>query len=409
MQCPNKYSITLLGHCIPLDEYGGLKMDKLLPPDEEAFEFQEEDEGERIAEKKNSRVANWVGTWNNPSMTDEEFEKFLTKLYEDDIVTFAVFQREKGEKCGTIHFQFFVTFKSALRFTRVKEILPYGCHFKPMRSTKTRCRNYCSKGDTRVSGPYEIGEFFEERERTDYNMAVRMLNSGFSLREIWNNFPTLQIQYGKKFEQAYMEIHNAEHMSTCRNVEVIYIYGPERVGKTSYVFSQLDNLEDIYQITLFNEYWFTNYQYQKAIFIDEFTGQIRPITKMNKLLEPFPLMLNCKNSFVYAAFEKVYIISNYPLKDVYVAEQTEKKASYDAFCKRINKIIRFDEKGEIHIEKETIWEDIPENERKFKGLTKRASKVYTYDRLGKRTIEYDRETGYQLKLDEELPFDLDKE
>lgn len=381
-------------------------MDKILLSDEEAFEFQEEDEGEKIAEKKNSRVANWVGTWNNPSMTDEEFEKFLNKLYEDDFLTYAVFQREKGEKCGTIHFQFFVTFKSALRFTRVKEILPYGCHFKPMRSTKAKCRNYCSKGDTRVSGPYEIGEFYEERERTDYNMALRMLHSGFKLSEIWDNYPALEPMYGSRFEKIYTRLHNEQCKCTCRNLEVVYIYGPERVGKTSYVFGLQDDLSDIYQIALLNEYWFTNYEYQKAIFIDEFTGQIKPITKMNKLLEPYPLMLNMKNGFVYAAFEKVFIISNYPLKDVYVAEQTEKKASYDAFCKRINKIIRFDEKGEIYIEKETIWEDIPENERKFKGLTKRASKVYTYDRLGKRTLVYDRESGYQLKMDEELPFDL---
>ncbi len=380
-------------------------MDKILLSAEEACEFSEEDEQEKLAEKKNSRVANWVGTWNNPTMTDAEFEAFFKKLYDEDILAYFIGQREKGEKNGTIHFQFFLTWKSPLRFSRVKELLPYGCHFKPMYSTKTKCRDYCSKGDTRVSGPMEVGEFYLERERTDFNVAIRMLHEGFSLNEVLDNFPTLEPNYGKKFGEIYNRIHNRENSTKCRNVEVIYIYGPERVGKTSYVMS-LHDFIDLYQITLFNDYWFTNYQFQKAIFVDEFTGQIKPITKMNKLLEPYPLMLNAKNGFVYAAFEKVYILSNYPLKDVYVNEQTEYKASYDAFCKRINKIIRVDENGGLHIEKETEWEDIPVEEQKFKGLTKRASKVYTYNRFGKRTLVYDRESGFQLKI-QEVPFGIE--
>ena len=354
---------------------------------------------------ENSQSRRWFFTINNEKRTDEEMLEYVKGL---EHIKYAAFQRELGEEEKTPHIQMFLIFSIGKRFSTIKKYFPRA-HIEAVEGTNAEARDYCTKSETRISGPYEYGEFAEERSRTDIKGFLEMAKNGAGYELLSQLYPSLYVKELNKIGKIYENTNNAKYMSTCRNIEVIYVYGPERVGKTSYVFSQLDNLEDIYQITLFNDYWFTNYQYQKAIFIDEFIGQIRPITKMNKLLEPFPLMLNCKNSFVYAAFEKVYIISNYPLKDVYVAEQAEKKASYDAFCKRINKIIRFDEKGEIHIEKETIWEDIPENERKFKGLTKRASKVYTYDRLGKRTIEYDRETGYQLKLDEELPFDLDKE
>ena len=50
------------------------------------FEIQENDVEESNAEKRNSKVRCWVGTWNNPSMSDEEFENnfelFKTKATE---------------------------------------------------------------------------------------------------------------------------------------------------------------------------------------------------------------------------------------------------------------------------------------------------------------------------------------
>lgn len=357
----------------------------------------------KIAENTQSR--RWFFTINNEKRSDEEVLEYVKGL---EHIKYAAFQRELGKQEKTPHIQMFLIFSIGKRFSTIKKYFPRA-HIEAAKGTNAEARDYCTKSETRISGPYEYGEFAEERSRSDIKGFLELTKSGADSELLSNLYPSLYLKEVNKVRKIYDDTNNKKWKGTCRNVEVVYVYGPERVGKTSYVLSQFDSLEEIYQITLFNEYWFTNYQFEKAIFIDEFTGQIKPITKMNKLLEPFPYMLNCKNSFVYPAFEKVFIISNYPLKDVYVAEQTEKKASYDAFCKRINKIIRFDEKGEIHIEKETIWEDIPENERKFKGLTKRASKVYTYDRIGKQTLVYDRESGYQLKMDEELPFDLGSE
>ena len=77
------------------------------------FEIFENDVEEQHAEKCNSKVSCWVGTWNNPSMSDEEFEKFLQDLESKNYLQYAIFQREQGEETGTIHFQFFVHFKNA--------------------------------------------------------------------------------------------------------------------------------------------------------------------------------------------------------------------------------------------------------------------------------------------------------
>lgn len=355
-----------------------------------SFELKEEDIEEAKAMAKNSRLRCWVGTWNNPTMSDEEFLNLLTDYENEDIIQYAIFQRERGEEKGTIHFQFFVNFKSPIRFTRVKDLLPHGCHFKPMYSNQTRCKNYCSKSDTRVSGPYEIGEFEEERQRTDLSRAIKMINDGFSLQEIFETFPTQYLMYGKRFETIYNQQIQWKYEKECRNLEIVYIYGPERVGKTSFVEDQFE-LGDLFVVDNYDNYWFTGYTNQKAILLDEFMGQVKPITRLNKLLEPWPQKMNAKGTVVQACFEKVFIVANYSLKEIYKKEQEEQTASYNAFKKRINKIIRFDEKGNQHIEKETIFEDIPKEEQKYKGMTKRIKTIIEYDSYGKSKIVYDRE------------------
>lgn len=375
--------------------------------DKQNFEFVEEDEQEQSAEKRNAKVACWVGTWNNPSMTDDEFEKFFIDLLNTNILQYAIFQREKGEETGTIHFQFFVNFKNARKFNWVKNTLPYGCHFKPMISTKTRCRDYCSKPDTRVNPPREIGEFVEERARTDLSKALKMQDEGVSLEIIESIFPTQVFMYRNLFKQRAEDKVVSEFKKTCRNVEVTFIYGEPGIGKTFSIFEE-HGLENVFTIDEYGDYQFTGYNGEKVVLFDEFAGQVRPITKMNKLLEPYPLKLNIKGGFTPARFEKVYIVSNKPLKDIYsdVRKDKDNFKLYNAFLRRIHNIIRVDYSGNRIFEQQTFFEDIPENEQKLTGLTKQISKIVKCVN-GKEEVVYNRhkENVELIPIDDdEIPF-----
>ncbi len=364
--------------------------------DEKNFEIQEVDEGEQQAERKNTRCCCWCGTWNNPSMTDEEFEKFFTDLENDDVIKYAIFQREKGEKTGTIHFQFFVDFKSPVRFTKVKSTLPYGCHFKPMISTKARCQAYCSKADTRVSGPYEIGEMVEERQRTDLDRAIKMIDEGFSLVDIDETFPKQSFMYSRLFKARFWSRLERIFGNTARNIEVTFIYGDPGTGKTTFVNSQVEHLNDLFRIDSYGDYWFTGYMGQDTILLDEFTGQVK-IPKMNKLLDRFPQRMNIKGGDVPACFTKVYIVSNLSLKELYIDYQKQIPKLYQAFCRRINKILHFVSEGKYIIERETVWEDLPV-EQQFNGITRKVKRVVDYIQ-GVPKIVYDAERGVQTELE----------
>lgn len=323
------------------------------------FEVYEHDQDEINAEKQNKRVRCWVGTWNNPKMTDDEFFQHLNTLYIEDYLQYAVFQREKGEETGTIHFQFFVDFKNARYFKWVKEKLPYGCHFKPMRSTKTHCRDYCSKTDTRVSEKYyEIGEFIEERQRTDLTKIMAMLKEKVPFEKVQEIYPNQCIMYKRQLSEYAQNIINNESKTKFRDVKVTYIYGSPGTGKTSYMFKEL-GIENTFLVDMYDKSMFTQYNNEKNVVFDEFTGKV-DITYFNKLLDRYPVQLRGLNVVKYASYDTVYIISNLPLSKQYKKEQEENPVVFKALLRRIGRILRFDDNGNIHIEKDEYIKGIQE-------------------------------------------------
>ena len=209
--------------------------------------------------------------------------------------------------------------------------------------------------------------------------------------------------YEQKLKNRERENIEKKLRTLCRNVEVIFVYGPPRAGKTTYVNSQVDfDFNNIFVVENYGEYMFTGYEKQQNILFDEFIGQVKPIAKMNKLLEPFPKRLNVKGGIVQAAYDRVFIVSNYSLNELYRDCREDQYESYKAFCERIHKIVRFDKQGNQFIERDSIWEDIPLEEQKIPGLTKRVVETFQIDQYGKKKILYSRIKKQQMEL-EELP------
>lgn len=318
---------------------------------------------------------------------------------------YCIFSLEQGKEEETPHFQGFITFGIGKRFATIKKYLPFA-HIEQARGSNAECRDYCKKSDTHVAGPFEIGEFVEQRARTDKSNFIQLIHSGITNSELAKLDSNLYLSTSQsKIEAIRADAHEI-YRRICRNVVVTYIYGPPRVGKTSSIFKKY-GLENVFTIDNYGDFQFNGYNYENVLLMDEFNSQVRPITKLNKLLEPFPLKLNIKGGYVYSAYEKIYIVSNSSLDRMYVNDKKENYMQYLAFISRIDNIIRFDKDGNTHYEKRTEWEDIPEDKIEFPGLTKRKSKVFTYDEYGNEIKTYDLHNsvpGLQEVKNIDLPF-----
>lgn len=259
---------------------------------------------------------------------------------------YSCFQIERGGNCETTHIQGFITFKTPMTWSTFKNNFPCS-HFNKCISNNKNCRDYCSKAETRVDGPFEDGEFTDQGSRTDIKEFLDMVKVGVDDDELQRLFPSLYLREFNKLEKIRNKSIFKEFKTKYRKVEVIYLYGPPRTGKTSYVESQ-HGYGNFYTVSSYDRGPFDNYNGEKIIVFDEYESQIK-ISQMNMLIDGHPVQLPCRFENKWACYDKIYIISNSPLDEQYSSDFI-KPVQREAFKSRITKVIRIDKQHEIHLE-----------------------------------------------------------
>lgn len=291
----------------------------------------------------NKQARRWFLTINNPEKTDDDYIEYIQGL---EHFKYCAFQREKGEKTGTEHIQGFIVFSIGKRFATVKNYFPTA-HIEAVKGSNVQARDYCTKSETRVSGPYELGIFAEERSRTDVSMFVELVQNGASTDELAKLYPNLYMRELNKIEAIRQNALYEEYRRKLRNVRVTYIYGPTHSGKSSYVMDKF-GLGNYYVVSNYGTSAFDSYRGENVIVLDEFDSSFK-ITFMNRLLDRYPLMLPARYADKVACYSEVYIIANLPMCSQYADIQVSKPDLFKAFKRRIHNIIRIDEYG-IHNE-----------------------------------------------------------
>lgn len=262
---------------------------------------------------------------------------------------YTCFQVEKGGNSQLIHIQAMIIFSKPVHWSTFCRRFPLA-DFSEIYSSNTNARLYCSKEDTRIRGPFEIGDFAEERARTDIKEFLELLDAGASNKDLKKTHPSLFLREFNKLDNLRTIDLFDEYKTKKRDIEVTYIYGPAGVGKSTYVYD-LCGFTDSFSVQQYDISAFTFYSGQSILILDEFIGQFK-IPYMNKLLDKFPLQLRGLNSLKWACYTKVYIISNLSLKELYKDMQEENFTLYKAFIRRLDNVIRFDAFGKFHYEKQ---------------------------------------------------------
>lgn len=281
-------------------------------------------------------------------LTDRDvFVPLTTKFDEAD---YLVYQYEITEKDtekvrgDRLHIQGYVVFPNARTLGGVKKIIEKwsgerGPHLEASKGNSLENKEYCTKEDTRVDGPYEFGLCPLGDDKADLLVAFNKFYETGLTMELIQEYPTYMTQYNEKWKRMKLELKKKEFKKdkSYRKPKVIVLWGVTGKGKTSPavedggIFYNYDNKDGPLN--------HGDPEEDDVLILDEFTGQI-PIGKLKMLLDGYRVMekiLYVGN--VHFRFKKIYITSQFHPKQWYGGKWNP--TDYEAFMRRIHHIKEF--------------------------------------------------------------------
>lgn len=253
---------------------------------------------------------NWMFTINNPTTGDDPIPL--------DLIKACVWQKEMG-KDKTPHLQGYIELKQRLRMANVKSKISFlsRSHLELRRGSRQQARDYCTKEDSRIEGPWAFGDISltepvkdgDQGRRSDLEEVAKRIRSGIRVENLPEEFDSKIIRYSKglKFLETMI---SKSGVPSWRKLQVIVMWGPTGTGKTRKAI-ELAGL-DYYMLIKSNgkQLWFDGYMGQKTLIMDEFRSSWCPFEVLLRILDGHPYCPEQKGGHVCAAWTTVYITSN---------------------------------------------------------------------------------------------------
>ena len=193
---------------------------------------------------------------------------------------------------------------------------------------------------------------FRERinRPTDSNGSNALLCELYELiKDGKSNFEILEanadlIKYFDKFDRIRLTLNTEKYKKCWRDLEVTYIFGKTGAGKSRFVMETY-GYENVFRVTDYTHAWDT-YEGQDIVVLEEYASSFQ-IQKLLNYLDGYPLKLEARYSDKTACYTKLYIISNISLEEQYPNVRDEQREVWNAFLRRINKVIYFKDSDTI--------------------------------------------------------------
>lgn len=325
--------------------------------------------------KKDPQGRKWQLTFNNPiekGFTHERIKEELDKLKS---VVYWCMADEIGNEEETHHTHLFIAFSSAVRFSTLKNLFET-THLERANGTAQENRDYVTKegkwaetekAETKIEGTFEEwGEMpIEQQGRRNIESAIlEMIQDGATNAEILFAFPDY-LRGMRDVEFVRQALKHEQYRDKWRDLETVYIFGATGAGKTRSVMDGY-GYSNVFAVNNY-KHPFDGYFGENVLLFDEFASGIR-IQDMNNYLDGYPIALPARYSNKQACYEKVFIISNLGLLEQYKHEQETQSEVWQAFLRRIHKVIRFMKDGtrQEYITQDYIkgtgnWIELPTN------------------------------------------------
>lgn len=287
---------------------------------------------------RNAVTKNWVFTLNNPVSVQPTDNP---QLWVD--VRFLAYQSEQTET-GQLHYQGYVIFESNKRLSGVKAVNAR-CHWEPRRGTHDQALKYATKDESRVEGPWVVGEPPHPGKRNDLDEVKKAIDEGLSELELSSKYFQSWCRHSAAFAK-YRRMHAAPRSQP----PVVYVYyGPTGTGKSRKAAELAETMPAYWQN---GTQWWDDYCGQPLVVLDEFTGaEVVSYQLLLRLLDRYPITVNQKGTSWTFEATHVVITSNLHPRQWY---PTISAPHFDALMRRINYLAKLPSLGIEEVEKTTL-------------------------------------------------------
>lgn len=271
----------------------------------------------------------WCFTKQVSSNANDSHAEYLNVQTNID-VKYAVWQLEGAGTTGQNHYQGYIEMKKAKTLTAMKKILP-GAHLEQRKGTATEAKDYCTKEDTAISGPWEFGEFEEPApgKRNDLLECKQMIDDGIPEKELIDEHFGSWCRNGKAFKEYRRMISPVRKWKS----QVIVLWGETGNGKSRWAFN---NTVDAYHA--YDGKWFDDYNGYADVIFDDFTGWIE-YNKFLRMLDEYPCKVEMKGGVLNWAPRRIVITSNKPPWEWY--DFSKVRGTRDAMDRRLDHVFTF--------------------------------------------------------------------
>lgn len=294
-----------------------------------------------------TRARSYLLTLNN--WTSEEYDQFVEYASKPNI-KYSCCASEVAPTTGTPHLHWYFRAKEAICWTTIKRAFPRSRIDTCMGNDQQNyeyLRKY-EKGSPTQELEWEVGKKSEQGKRKDVERIRHLCNKGANIREIVSIASSCQ-------SVRFAEIH-LKYLEKKRNwkPEVKWYWGATGTGKS---FAAYAECKDPFSC-LATAQWWEGYDQHEEVIIDDMRGSFCQLNVLLKILDRYPLMIECKGGSRQLLAKKIIITSCYHPQEIYHATDENISQLLD----RIDEIVEF--KGDSLRSKSKISTRSIENQKK---------------------------------------------
>jgi len=292
------------------------------------------------SEYDNEMGKDFVFTWNNPTLTDDQFESVVRLEWK---VNYFVAHWQKGNGTGTNHYQGYVEFTNRRRIQPTLKRLLGAAHWERRKGSADQARSYIVDDPKKTNDPehrlIEIGEFKSgprQGRRTDIERLHAAAAAG-GLKAAAREEPLAFIQYGRGLRE-WLNVQASDDQEIHDMPEVSINYGPPGCGKTSSAIKSYLDRKENYWLDNSGDSWFDGYMGEQNVCFDDFDGARSKMTlKMwLRLNDRYPMRVPVKGSYIQWKATDICYTSNIHPRDWW--DYSGREAQFGAIKRRVSMV-----------------------------------------------------------------------